>query len=113
MSANAPLGKPSRKTGSVDADCTRATHRGEGASDVMSHAAATSFIHIVVLATIQVAHSMRNTGLRNGARAERDSSSVATAAGVTAVSGISRELKSIAPLEHHLVVVALHLEAAE
>ena len=40
----------------------------------MSQAAATSFIHMVVLAASQVNHSMRNTGCRSGASAESDSS---------------------------------------
>src|SRR4029079_7186830 len=74
MSANAPLGSPSMNTGSVEADCTSATQSGEGPSDVMSHAPATSFIHIEVLAAIQVSHNMRNTGRRSGAKAERESS---------------------------------------
>src|SRR6185369_4886324 len=75
MSASAPLGSPSRNTGSVDAVCTSATHNGDGASDVMSQADATSFIHIVVLAAIHVAHNMRKTGRRSGASADRESSS--------------------------------------
>ena len=74
MSASAPLGRPSRNTGRVPADWTSATHRGVGAIEVMSHAAATSFIHIVVFAAIQVSHSIRNTGCRSGARADSDSS---------------------------------------
>src|SRR5256885_13338792 len=59
MSASAPLGRPSRKTGSVEADCTRATSTGEVVSEVMSQAAATSFIHMQVLAAIQISQSMR------------------------------------------------------
>ena len=69
MSAIAPLGRPSRNTGSVDAVCTSATHTGLGASEVISQAAATSFIHMVTLAASQASHSMRKTGLRSGSSA--------------------------------------------
>ena len=50
MSAMAPLGRPSRKTGSVEAAVTRATITGLVVSEVISQAAATSFIHMVMLA---------------------------------------------------------------
>ena len=70
MSASAPLGRPSRNTGAVDAVCTSATSTGEVVSVVMSHAVATSFIHMQVLATIQVPQSMRNTGTDNGAKGD-------------------------------------------
>ena len=66
MSASAPLGRPSTNTGSVDAACTSATIRTLSVSDVISQAAATSFIHIVMLAASQASHSMRNTGSRKG-----------------------------------------------
>ena len=89
MSANAPLGSPSRNTGNVEADCTSATQSGDGPSEVMSHAAATSFIHIEVLAAIQVIHNMRNTGRRSGAKAERESSESASAVSVLC-SGMDR-----------------------
>src|SRR6185369_6231865 len=89
MSANAPLGSPSMNTGSVEADCTSATQSGDGPSEVISHAAATSFIHIEVLAAIQVIHNMRNTGRRSGAKAERESSESAAAASVLD-SGMAR-----------------------
>ena len=72
MSASAPLGRPSKKTGSVDAVCTSATRMGEVVSVVMSQAAATSFIHMQVLATIQVSQSMRNTGTDSGANGDID-----------------------------------------
>src|SRR5258707_376724 len=68
MSASAPLGRPSRKTGSVEADCTRATSTGEVVSEVMSQAAATSFIHMQVLAAIQISQSMRKVGPDSGAQ---------------------------------------------
>ena len=66
MSASAPLGRASRNTGRAEAACTRATHSGVGASDVISHAAATSFIHMLVLAVNQTSHSIRYTGSRKG-----------------------------------------------
>ena len=71
MSASAPLGRPSRKTGSVDADCTSATSTGEVESDVISQAAATSFIHMQALAVAQTAHSMRNVGSARGPHGPR------------------------------------------
>ena len=74
MSASAPLGRPSRNTGRVEADCTSATSTGEVVSVVISHAAATSFIHMQVLAATQVSHSMRNTGTDRGAKGEREAS---------------------------------------
>src|SRR5437763_11362511 len=69
MSASAPLGTPSRNTGSVEADCTRATITGALASEVMSQAAATSFIHMHTLAVTHTPHSMRKTGWASGAQA--------------------------------------------
>jgi hypothetical protein len=39
-------------------------------SDVISHAAATSFIHMQTLAVSHVAHSMRYTGRPSGAHAD-------------------------------------------
>ena len=66
MSASAPLGRPSKNTGRVEADCTSATSTGEVVSVVISQAAATSFIHMQVLAATQVSQSMRNTGTDKG-----------------------------------------------
>jgi len=59
MSASAPLGMPSRKTGSVAADCTSAIMIGALVSDVISQAAATSFIHMQTFDVSHVNHSMR------------------------------------------------------
>ena len=70
ISARAPLGKPSKSTGSVDADCTSATQMGDVVSEVIIQAAATSFIHMQTLAMSQVLHSMRKTGSDNGASAD-------------------------------------------
>ena len=62
MSASAPLGRPSKKTGSVDAVCTRATSTGEVVSEVIIQAAATSFIHMQMLAASVTPQSMRKLG---------------------------------------------------
>src|SRR5512134_2576857 len=66
ISASAPLGSPSRNTGSVEADCTSATMTGEVVRVVMSHADATSFIHMQMFDVSQVIHSSRKTGLASG-----------------------------------------------
>ena len=68
MSASAPLGRPSRNTGSVDAVCTMATITGLVESEVMTQAAVTSFIHIAMLAANVASHRLRNTTVRNGAK---------------------------------------------
>ena len=70
ISASAPLGRPSRNTGKVDAVCTSATQMGVVVIALIIQAAATSFIHMHTLAVSQVNHSMRNSGTRNGPRAE-------------------------------------------
>ena len=70
MSASAPLGSPSRNTGNVEADCTSATMTGEVVSVVISHAAATSFIHMQMFDVSHVIHSSRNTGLASGVQGE-------------------------------------------
>ena len=55
----APLGRPSRNIGSVEAVCTSATHSGDVFSEVIIQAAATSFIHMLTLAASQIVHSLR------------------------------------------------------
>ena len=85
MSASAPLGSPSRNTGSVEADCTSATHSGVLVIDVIIHAAATSFIHMQMLAVSETVQSMRNAGRLIGPQGDRDG---AWAGGV-ASSGIA------------------------
>src|SRR5574340_361066 len=70
MSARAPLGTPRRKTGRLEAACTRATITGSVDREVMSQAAVTSCIHMQMLAVIQPIHSMRKVGWRRGAQAE-------------------------------------------
>src|SRR5262245_702207 len=93
MSASAPLGRPSRKTGSVDAVCTSATSTGLVVSVVISQAAATSFIHIVTLAASQAVQSMRNTGVAKGASAEVEcAGSAAASAGSGAGSVVTGQV---------------------
>jgi hypothetical protein len=70
MSASAPLGRPSRNTGSVEADCTNATITGDVVSVVISHAAATSFIHMQMFDVSQVIQSSRKTGFASGVHGE-------------------------------------------
>ncbi|GLS98316.1 hypothetical protein GCM10007918_56080 [Piscinibacter gummiphilus] len=54
----------------MDADCTSATITGDVVSDVIIHAAATSFIHMQMLAVSQTLHNMRNTGCESGAQGD-------------------------------------------
>ncbi len=68
MSASAPLGRPSRNTGKVEAVCTIATITGLVVSEVITQAAVTSFIHIAMLAAKLASHRLRNTAPRNGAK---------------------------------------------
>ena len=84
MSASAPLGKPSRKTGSVDAVCTKATQIGEVVKDVIIQAAATSFIHMQMLAVNQVPHNILKTGIFRGPQTVGSAAGTATAAWLAA-----------------------------
>src|SRR4051812_49760424 len=68
-SATAPLGNPSRNTGSDAAVVTIAIIVGDVVSVVMTHAAATSFIHIAMFVPTHTSHSMRNVASRSGAHA--------------------------------------------
>ena len=61
ISAKAPLGTPSKRTGKLDAVCTNAISKGESVKDVIIHAAATSFIHIQMLAMSQTIQRVRKT----------------------------------------------------
>src|SRR6266446_9526553 len=70
ISATAPAGSPTRKTGRLVALCTRATMKGDGESDVMAHAALTFCIHVPMLETSEAIHSARNTGRDSGVQAE-------------------------------------------
>jgi hypothetical protein len=69
MPAIAPQGSASRIMGSVDAVCSRATSTGWLDTVVMSHAAATSHIHVQVLAVSHAIHSILNARMRNGLHA--------------------------------------------
>ena len=82
MSAIAPLGRPSRNTGKVEQACTSATQMGEVVIDVISQAAATSFIHMHRLAISQVLHSMRNAAILKGASADSEAGSAVSTAWV-------------------------------
>lgn len=55
--------------GNVEAVCTSATITGEVVNEVISQAAATSFIHMQTLAISHADQSMRNTGCAIGASA--------------------------------------------
>jgi hypothetical protein len=70
MSASAPLGSPNKTTGNTDADCTSAIITGDVVKVVISHAEATSFIHMQMFAVSHVPHSSRNTGRRKGSQAD-------------------------------------------
>src|SRR6266550_6778472 len=70
MSASAPAGRASRNSGRVVAACTSETMSGDGASNVINHAAAESCIHVPMLETTSAIHSARNSGRRNGLHAE-------------------------------------------
>lgn len=54
----------------VAAVCTSATQMGSLVKDVISQAAATSFIHMHTLAVSHVSHSMRKTGFFRGANGD-------------------------------------------
>src|SRR5438128_3379118 len=69
MSATAPAGSPTTKTGRLVALCTRATINGDGESEVIDHAAPTFCIHVPTLEMSEAIHSARNTGCDSGAQA--------------------------------------------
>src|SRR6266404_6936497 len=70
ISATAPAGSPTIKTGRLVALCTRATMKGDGESEVMAHAALTFCIHVPMLETSEAIHSARNTGCDSGVQAD-------------------------------------------
>src|SRR6266446_7452041 len=70
ISATAPAGSPTTKTGRLVALCTRATMKGDGESEVMAHAALTFCIHVPMLETSEAIHSARNTGCDSGVQAD-------------------------------------------
>src|SRR6266849_132937 len=69
ISATAPAGSPTKKTGRLVALCTRATINGDGESEVIDHAAPTFCIHVPTLEMSEAIHSARNTGCDSGAQA--------------------------------------------
>src|SRR3989475_12336050 len=69
ISATAPAGNPTTRTGRLVALCTRATINGDGESEVIAHAAPTFCIHVPVLEMSEATHSARNTGCDSGAQA--------------------------------------------
>src|SRR5438309_10719441 len=70
MSASAPAGNPTRKTGRLVAACTSATTTGEGVREVISHAAPTFCIHVPTLEVTDAIQRARKTGCRRGFHAE-------------------------------------------
>src|SRR5213594_563204 len=70
ISATAPAGSPTTKTGRLVALCTRATINGDGENEVMAHAALTFCIHVPMLETSEAIHSARNTGCDSGVQAD-------------------------------------------
>src|SRR4249919_3958260 len=70
MSASAPAGNPTRKTGRLVAACTSATTTGEGVREVISHAAPTFCIHVPIFDVSDAIQRARNTGSRSGSHAE-------------------------------------------
>lgn len=65
-SASAPLGKPSIKTGSAEAVCTRAISRGLAPDSTKYNVAVVSNIHIAVFERTNVNHKTRKCGKRKG-----------------------------------------------
>src|SRR5258706_6998312 len=66
MSASAPAGSASSITGSVSAVSTSATIDGNGESEVISHPAATSCIHVPTLEPMEAIQRLRNREFRKG-----------------------------------------------
>src|SRR6266404_5628144 len=78
MSARAPAGSASRNSGSVVAAWTSETRRGEGASSVISHAAAASCIQVPMLDATSAIQRLRKRGRRSGLQAEAGGGAVTT-----------------------------------
>src|ERR1700687_2203932 len=70
ISAIAPAGRPTTKTGRVGALCTRATINGDGESEVMAQAALTFCIQVPTFETSEAIHRARNTGCDSGVQAD-------------------------------------------
>src|SRR5262249_25811449 len=71
ISASAPAGKMTRKTGRVAAAVTRLIFNGDVVSWVINQPAPTFCIHVPVYETTAATQSERNNGSLNGAHAER------------------------------------------
>jgi hypothetical protein len=69
-SASAPAGRASRKNGRLVAVCTRATIRGHGVSEVISHTAPVLCIQVPTLDVTVASYSARKSGWRNGLYAD-------------------------------------------
>src|SRR5262249_3998635 len=82
--ARPPAGSPTRNTGRLVAACTSATMVGDGASEVMSHAAPTLCIHVPTFDTTVAVHRARKRGARSGPQTE------ATAGPLSATVGAVR-----------------------
>src|SRR5438270_10246913 len=68
-SANAPAGRPTRRTGRLVAVCINATSRGEGVNVVISQATPTFCIHVPTLDTTDAIHMARNAATASGLQA--------------------------------------------
>src|SRR6185369_2378371 len=88
-SASAPAGIDRSRTGSVVATWTIATHSGEGTSDVISHDAPTSCIHVPMLETTVAIQSQRKSVWPSGVqRVGAEGVSASTGAGSLSPGGI-------------------------
>src|SRR5437773_3503002 len=75
MSASAPAGNPTRKTGRLVAACTSATTTGEGVREVISHAAPTFCIHVPILEVSDAIQRAQKTGSRSGSHRSEEHTS--------------------------------------
>ncbi|GGJ13649.1 hypothetical protein GCM10011320_21100 [Neoroseomonas lacus] len=69
MSASAPAGSASRKTGSIEAACTRETMTGDGSRLVIIHPAPVFWTQRPILAARLAHQSRRKAEWRRGAKA--------------------------------------------
>jgi hypothetical protein len=70
MSANAPAGIPSNRTGKLAAVCIRAIGRGDAVSVVISHVPAVSCIQLPVSEMMDAITRFRKSGRRRGDHTE-------------------------------------------
>ena len=71
ISANAPAGRARRNIGRVPAVWTSETIKGEGAREVMSQPAPTSWIQVPILEKIVAIHKERKAAIFSGLQADR------------------------------------------